>query len=132
MPSLFYLDTFVETVTITTTTIIAGNHDTIICEVYLSAEIGPDYSSLSVKWYHNGINANSHYSIMKLTIISAITFINVGSSNAGTYTCSAIIRGGNTKNYTQDVCVNCKYKAHMYVHNYYLNNLIYYRSKSTC
>ena len=95
--------------TITTTTIIAGNHDTIICEVYLSAEIGPDYSSLSVEWYHNGININPYYSIMKLTIISGISFLNVESSNAGTYTCSAVIRGGNTKNSTEDICVNCKY-----------------------
>ena len=95
--------------TITTSTIIAGNHDTIICEVYLSAEIGPDISSLSVEWYHNGINVNSHYSIMKLKIISGILFINVVSSNAGTYTCSVVIRGGNTKNSTKDVCVNCKY-----------------------
>ena len=96
--------------TITTTTIIAGNHHTIICEIYLSAKIGPDYSSLSVKWYHNGINMNPPpYSIMKLTIFSGIRFLNVGSSNAGTYTCIAIITGGNTKNSTQDICVNCKY-----------------------
>ena len=76
--------------TITTTTIIAGNHDTIMCEVYLSAEIVPDYSSLSVEWYHNGINVNSHT--------------------------AAIIRGGNTKNSTKDICVNCKYvfKPHMF------------------
>ena len=133
MPFLFHLDTFVENVTITTTTIIAENHETIICEVYLSAEIGPDYSSLSVEWYHNGINVNPPpYSKMKLKIISGISFFNVESSNAGTYTCSAIIRGGNTKNYTQDICVNCKYLKHMYVHYYHLNNLIYYRSKTTC
>ena len=106
---LFYLDTFVENVTITTTTIIAGNHDTIICEVYLSAEIGPDTSSLSVEWYHNGINVNSHYSISKLKVMSEITFTKVDSSNAGTYTCSGTIRGGDTKNYTKDICVNCKY-----------------------
>ena len=104
--------------TIITTTIIAGNRDTIICEVYLSAEIGPDHSSLSVKWYHNGINMNPPpYSRMKLKIISGISFLNVGSSNAGTYTCSAIIRGGNTKNSTQDVCVNCKYLKLTFMHN---------------
>ena len=95
--------------TITTSTLIAGNHDTIICEVYLSAESGPDISSLSVKWYHNGINLNSHFSISKLNIISGISYLKVGSNNAGTYTCSAVIRGGATKNSTQDVCVNCKY-----------------------
>ena len=106
---LFHLDTFFENVTITTTTIFAGNHDAIICEVYLSAEIGPDYSLLSVKWYHNGINVNSYYSIMKLNIISGISFLKVGSNDAGTYTCSVVIRGGDTKNSTQDVCVNCKY-----------------------
>ena len=109
MSFLFYLDTFVENVTITTTTLVAGNHDVIICEVYLSAEIGPDYSSLTVKGYRNGINVNSYYSIMKLTIISGITFKEVEPSNAGTYTCSAVIRGGNTKNSTKDICVNCKY-----------------------
>ena len=114
MPSLFHLDTIVQNVTITTTTIIAGNHGTIICEAILSAEIGPDHSSLSVKWYHNGINVNSHYIIMKLKIVSGIPVFHVGSSNAGTYTCSAIIRGGDTKNTTQDVCVNCKYLKHMY------------------
>ena len=90
--------------TITTATIIAGNHGTIICEVYLTAEIGPDYSSLTVEWYHNGININPPYSIMKLAIIFGIRFLNVQSSNAGTYTCSAIIRGGNTKNSTEDIC----------------------------
>ena len=106
---LFHLDTFVENVTITTTTIIAGNHDTIICEVYLSAEIGLDRSSLSVKWYHNGINVNSHYNITKLKVLSGVTFEEVDSCHAGTYTCSATIRGGDTKNYTKDICVNCKY-----------------------
>ena len=122
--------------TITTTTIIAGNHDTIICEVYLSAEIGPDYSSFSVKWYYNGINVNSFYSIMKLKIISGILFSIVDSSHAGTYTCSAVIIGGDTKNSTQDVCVNCKYLKLTYNYNYYLKLLLkqfnYYRSKTTC
>ena len=106
---LFHLDTFVENVTITTTTIFAGNYDRIICEVYLSAEIGPDYSSLSVEWYHNGINVNSYYSISKLIIISGTSFVNIEPSDAGTYTCNAVIRGGDTKNSTEDVCVNCKY-----------------------
>ena len=106
---LFHLDTFVENVTITTTTIIAGNQATINCEVYLSAEIGPNCSSLSVKWYHNGINVNSHYSISKLKVMSGVTFTEVDSSHAGTYTCIATIRGGDTKFYTQHVCVNCKY-----------------------
>ena len=55
----FDLDTFVENVTITTTTLIAGNTRAIICVVTLSAEIGPDNSSLSVEWYHNGINVVS-------------------------------------------------------------------------
>ena len=119
--------------TITTTTIIAGNHDTIICEVYLSAEIGLDNSSLSVEWYHNGRNVNSHFSISKLNIISVITFINVESTHAGTYTCSAVIRGGDTKNSTQDVCVNCKYLKPTCIHNNItVAQFNYYRSKTTC
>ena len=108
MPSLFHLDTFVENVTITTTTIIAGNSDTIICEVIISAEIGPDRSSLSVEWYHDGKNVNSHYNISKLKVMSGVAFEEIDSSHAGTYTCIAAIRGGDTKNYTKDLCVNCK------------------------
>ena len=77
--------------------------------VILSAEIGPDSSSLSVKWYHNGIYIASQYNISKLTIVSEVIITNVQSSNAGTYTCSAVITGGNTVNSTEDVCVNCKY-----------------------
>ena len=51
----------------------------------------------------------SQYNISKLTIISELRITNVQSSNAGTYTCSAVIRGGSTVNSTEDVCVNCKY-----------------------
>ena len=82
--------------------------------VTLSAEIGPDSSTISVEWYHNGIYMVSQYNISKVTIISELSIANVQPSNAGTYTCSAVIRGGNTVNSTEDVCVNCKYfKYHM-------------------
>ena len=113
---LFHLDTFVENVTITTTTIIAGNNDTIICEVYLSAEIGPDVSSLLVEWYHNNnsiSNNTLNYTVLSLANISAKEFNStleisqVEASHSGKYTCVARIGEENQKKSSKVICINC-------------------------
>ena len=94
----FITDTNVSSVTVQLlSSYIIGDDVSVVCTISLTNPIGPDISSLLVKWFKNdeliadGININGSLS----TFDSILTLPQVSSTDAGVYTCSALIIGSN-------------------------------------
>ena len=91
-----------------------GDMVIIQCNITLNNEIGPNISSLQIKWFHNNIStANEHISISPTSTVSSffITTLNISqvqTSDAGIYTCSANIVGHNATTGTNDLCLKGK------------------------
>ena len=84
------------------------------CNITLNNEIGPNISSLQIKWFHNNTSiTDKNISISSTSTVSSlfITTLNVPqvqTSDSGIYTCSANIVGHNTSTGTTDLCVKGK------------------------
>ena len=84
------------------------------CNITLNNEIGPNISSLQIKWFHNNISITyKHISISPISAVSSffMTTLNIShvqTSDAGIYTCSANIVGHNATNGTTDLCFKGK------------------------
>ena len=84
----------------------------ISCFISLNTAIGPDTSVLTVKWYHNNKQFNSHMDLQQLNatcIESNITFNNIQLEDAGDYTCNVSIGNDDYVMDTQSVCVFGKF-----------------------
>ena len=88
-----------------------GDMVIIQCNITLNNEIGPNISSLEIKWFHNNISITvEHISISPTSTVSSLfittlTISHVESRDAGIHTCSANIVGHNTTIETTDLCL---------------------------
>ena len=93
-----------------------GDMVIIQCNITLNNEIGPNISSLQIKWFHNNISiTDEHISISSTSTVSSLfittlTISHVQTSDAGIYTCSANIVGYNTTIRTTDLCLKGNYE----------------------
>ena len=84
------------------------------CNITLNNEIGPNISSLQIKWFHNNISiTDKHISISPTSTVSSLfitklTISRVQTRDAGIYTCSANIVGHSATTNTTDLCLNSK------------------------
>ena len=84
------------------------------CNITLNNEIGPNISSLQIKWFHNNISiTDEHISISSTSTVSSlfITTLNIShvqTRDAGIYTCSTNIIGHNATTNTTDLCLKGK------------------------
>ena len=91
-----------------------GDMVIIQCNITLNNEIGPNISSLQIKWFHNNITiTNHHISISPISTVSSvfITTLNISqvqSNDAGIYTCSANIVGHSASIGNTDLCLKGK------------------------
>ena len=89
-----------------------GSDGMISCFISLNTAIGPDTSVLTVNWYHNNKQFNSHMDLQQLNatcIESNITFNNIQLEDAGDYTCNVSIGNDDYVMDTQSVCVFGKF-----------------------
>ena len=91
-----------------------GDMVIIQCSITLNNEIGPNISSLQIKWFHNNnsttdknISISSTSTVLSL-FITTLTISQVQTSDAGIYTCSANIVGHNATTNTTDLCLKGK------------------------
>ena len=88
-----------------------GDMVIIQCNITLNNEIGPNISSLQIKWLHNNISiTDEHISISPTSIVSSLfitrlTISQVQTRDAGIYTCSAKIVGHSATTNTTDLCL---------------------------
>ena len=93
---------------------IIGDIVIIQCNITLNNEIGPNISSLQIKWFHNNISITNHHisisptSTVSSLFITTLTISHVQTSDAGIHTCSANIVGHNTIIATTDLCLKGK------------------------
>ena len=91
-----------------------GDMVIIQCNITLNNEIGPNISSLQIKWFHNNISiTDEHISISPTSTVSSLfittlTISQVQTRDAGIYTCSANIVGHNATIRTTDLCLKGK------------------------
>ena len=84
------------------------------CNIILNNEIGPNISSLQIKWFHNNISTtDKNISISPISTVSSlfITTLNISqvqTRDAGIYTCSANIVGHSATTNTTDLCLKGK------------------------
>ena len=88
-----------------------GDMVIIQCNITLNNEIGPNISSLQIKWLHNNMSITdedisvSPTSNVSSLFITTLTISQVQTRDAGIYTCSANIVGHNTTTNTTDLCL---------------------------
>ena len=108
------LEIFVETVTMMPVQLLVnGSVGMLSCMIMLNTDLGPDTSSLSVLWYHNGnnITMNNKYNslldrLSNTQFNSTLSISNVDETDGGVYKCSAEIIGSKRKmSAERDVCV---------------------------
>ena len=91
-----------------------GDMVIIQCNITLNNEIGPNISSLQIKWFHNNISitdehiSTSSTSTISLLFITTLTISQVQTRDAGIYTCSANIVGHNATTGITDLCLKSK------------------------
>ena len=91
-----------------------GDMVIIQCNITLNNEIGPNISSLQIKWFHNNISitdehiSTSSTSTISLLFITTLTISQVQTRDAGIYTCSANIVGHSAITNTTDLCLKGK------------------------
>uniref|UniRef100_A0A1X7TFF2 Ig-like domain-containing protein n=1 Tax=Amphimedon queenslandica TaxID=400682 RepID=A0A1X7TFF2_AMPQE len=92
------LDTSVSSVTVQSlSSYVIGDNVSIVCTISLTNAIGPDVSSLVVKWFKNDHIITNYISIngSLSTFHSIVTLTQVSPTDAGAYTCNASINGSN-------------------------------------
>ena len=95
---MFHTDIGVSSVTVQLlSSYIIGDDVSVVCTISLTNPIGPNVSSLVVKWFKNNEmitdNIIVHGSLS--TFDSILTLSQVSSTDAGVYTCSASITGSD-------------------------------------
>ena len=84
------------------------------CNITLNNEIGPNISSLQIKWFHNNNSiTDKNISISPISNVSSLfttklTISQVQTKDAGLYTCSANIVGHNATTNITDLCLKGK------------------------
>ena len=95
---MFNTDTSVSSVTIQLlSSYIIGDDVSVVCTISLTNPIGPDITSLVVKWFKiNEMITDSITIKGSLSIFdSVLTLTQVSSTDAGVYTCNASITGSD-------------------------------------
>ena len=95
---MFITDTSVSSVTVQLlSSYIIGDDVSVVCTISLTNPIGPNISSLVVKWFRNNemITDNITINGSLSTFDSILTLTQVSSTDAGVYTCSASIIGSD-------------------------------------
>ena len=95
---LFITDTSVSSVTVQLlSTYIIGDDVSVVCTINLTNPIGPNISSLVVKWFKDNemITDNITINGSLSTFNSILTLTQVSSTDAGVYTCNASITGSD-------------------------------------
>ena len=98
MVIIFIADTSVSSVTVKLlSSYIIGDNVSVVCTISLTNPIGPDISSLEVNWFKDNemITDNITINGSLSTFDSILTLTQVSSTDAGVYTCSALIIGSN-------------------------------------
>ena len=90
-----------------------GDMVIIQCNITLNNEIGPNISSLQIKWFPNISITDEQISISSTSTVSSLfittlTISQVQTSDAGIYTCSANIVGHYPTTNTTDLCLKGK------------------------
>ena len=84
------------------------------CSITLNNKIGPNISSLLIKWFHNNNSITdenisiSPTSTVSSFFITTLTISQVQTRDAGIYTCSANIVGHNVTTNITDLCLKGK------------------------
>ena len=84
------------------------------CNITLNNKIGPNISSLQIKWFHNNTSiTDKNISISPISNVSSLfittlKILQVQTSDAGIYTCSANIVGHTITTGTTDLCLKGK------------------------
>ena len=93
------------------------------CNITLNNEIGPNVSSLQIKWFQNNISiTDEHISIsststISLLFITKLTISQIQTRDAGIYTCSANIVGHSATSNTTDLCLKGKLNLCNYINS---------------
>ena len=93
------------------------------CNIILNNKIGPNISSLQIKWFHNNNSiTDEHISISPTSTVSSLfittlTISQVQTRDAGIYTCSANIVGHNATIGTNDLCLKGKLNLYNYINS---------------
>ena len=105
----FITDTSVSFVTIQLlSSYIIGDDVSVVCTIGLTNPIGPNISSLVVKWFKDDelITGNIPINGSLSTFNSILTLTQVSSTDAGVYTCNASITSSNEmKENSKDLCL---------------------------
>ena len=95
---MFITDTSVSSVTVQLlSSYVIGDDVSVVCTISLTNPIGPNISSLVVKWFKNNEMITDHITIngSLSTFDSILTLTQVSSTDAGEYTFSASITGSD-------------------------------------
>ena len=110
---MFITDTSVSSVTVQSlSSYNIGVVVSVLCTISLTNPIGPDISSLVVKWFKNNemITDNILTDGSLLTFDSILTLTPVSSNDAGVYTCNASITGSDeVMTDSKDLCLKGTY-----------------------
>ena len=110
---MFITDTSVSSVTVQLlSSYIIGDDVSVVCTISLTNPIGPNISSLVVKWFKKNemITDNITINGSLSTFDSILTLTQVSSTDAGVYTCSASINGSDeVMTDSKDLCLKGKY-----------------------
>ena len=106
---MFITDTSVSSVTVKLlSSYIIGDDVSVVCTISLTNPIGPNISSLVVNWFKNNemITDNITINGSLSTFDSILTLTQVSSTDAGVYTCSALITGSDeVMTDSKDLCL---------------------------
>ena len=119
---MFITDTSVSSVTVQLlSSYIIGDDALVVCTICLTNPIGPDISSIVVKWLKNMEPITDNLAIMSgflSTFDSILTLKQVSSTDAGVYTCSASIMGSDEMTAdSKELCLKgtCLYTCSFYI-----------------
>ena len=111
---MFITDTNVSSVTVQLlSSYIIGDDVSVVCTISLTNPIGPNISSLVVNWFKNNemITDNITINGSLSTFDSILTLTQVLLTDAGVYTCSALITGSDEVMINpKDLCLKGTYK----------------------
>ena len=111
---MFITDTSVSSVAVQLlSSYIIGDDVSVVCTISLTNPIGPNISSLVVKWFKNNEMITNSITIngSLSTFDSILTLTQVSPTDAGVYTCSALITGSDEVMMNpKDLCLKGTYK----------------------
>ena len=117
----FITDTSVSSVTVQLlSSYIIGDDVSVVCTISLTNPIGPNISSLVVNWFKNNEMIQDNITINDgLLFDSILTLIQVSSTDAGVYTCSASVKGSDkVMTDSKDLCLKGAFNYHiMYIYH---------------